>query len=194
MTKRICHLMFYFPCLLLLSYPDFSPQRIGRVTVLEVQDGDSIILLINKNKIRLRMNFIDAPEMDQRPAGENAKKYLTHIIKNCKEQLSLDRSGIDQYGRVLGELWCGKMSLNLAMIKSGHATVYIYAKFQNRGQKREYLNALKLARLKKIGFWREGIVNPYHWRAARKKASLPKRSRIRQNRRVSFSKEGKGFQ
>lgn len=193
MTKRICHLLIYIPFLTFATFPALGPDRLTDFKILDIHDGDSIKIEYQQSSLHVRLNFIDAPELEQKPWGEKARQKLSSLIKECKEELILQKSGTDQYGRILAELFCGKESLNQKMITTGFATVYIYAKFQNRAQKRNYLNSIRLARLHRRGFWLSGIINPYHWRAAHKKARLPNSKRLRQNSRVSKS-EGKGFQ
>ena len=193
MTKRICHLLITIPFLSLATFPAFSPDQLTRFKILEVHDGDSLKIDNQNRPLHIRLNHIDAPELEQKPWGELSRQKLNTLIKECKAELVLEKSGTDHYGRTLAELFCGSESLNQKMISTGLATVYIYAKFQNRTQKRNYLNSIRLARLHRLGFWSTGLINPYHWRAAHKKARLPKSKRVRQNRRVSNS-EGKGFQ
>lgn len=193
MTKRICHLLIYFPFLSFVTVPALGPDRLTGFKILDVHDGDSIKIEYHRKPLHVRLNYLDAPELEQKPWGEYARQKLSSLIKDCKHDLMLEKSGVDQYGRTLAELFCGLESLNQKMIVQGFATVYIYAKFQNRAQKRNYLNSIRLARLHRRGFWPTGIINPYHWRAAHKKAHLPNSKRVRQNNRVS-KKEGKGFQ
>ena len=193
MTKRICHLLITIPFISLATFPGLTPDHLTHFKILDVHDGDSLKIEYQKKRLHVRLNHIDAPELEQKPWGEHSRQKLSELIEECKESLRFEKTGIDQYGRTLAELFCGKESLNQKMISTGHATVYIYAKFQNRSQKRNYLNSIRLARLHRLGFWSTGLINPYHWRAAHKKARLPKSKRVRQNRRVSKS-EGKGFQ
>jgi micrococcal nuclease len=99
--------------------------------VVKVIDGDTIDALIDlgfnvKIKIRIRLNGINAPESRTRDKNEKklglaAKKRLGEL---CGDKLLLKSHGIGKYGRVLGELFGGGVSINNLLVAEGHAKEY----------------------------------------------------------------------
>ena len=126
------------------------------VSVVEVHDGDTVSVIINKKKERVRLIGIDAPEMGQRPWGEKAKKYLETLLSlsGWKVTLELDVEQRDKYDRILAYLRTtnGEM-INLLMLKNGYAMLYTVppnVKYVN-----ELRDAQREARDKRIGIWVE---------------------------------------
>lgn len=92
--------------------------------VKEVHDGDTVSVIINQKKEKVRLIGIDAPEIGQKPWGVEAKKYLETILSSSgwKVRLEFDIDKRDKYGRILAYLWTtrGEM-VNLLMLKKGYA-------------------------------------------------------------------------
>jgi endonuclease YncB( thermonuclease family) len=90
--------------------------------VIHISDGDTIhILTTEKEKYKIRLNDIDAPESKQafgNKSKENLKKYIYNknvtIVYNTK----------DKYGRILGTVYLNNHDINLQQVKDGFAWVY----------------------------------------------------------------------
>jgi len=73
-----------------------SLPRGFKVRVIEVYDGDTVIVRLNKRRYKIRIDGIDAPELEQAFGGES-KQYLTNLLLDkmiygvCK--------GTDKYAR-----------------------------------------------------------------------------------------------
>lgn len=102
--------------------PDHLPAK-----VIKVHDGDTVSIIINRKKEKLRLIGIDAPELRQHPWGTISKKHLNKIFEDSgwSVAVELDIEQRDKYGRLLGYIWTrdGKM-VNLEMIKGGYAVLY----------------------------------------------------------------------
>ncbi len=107
-------------------------------SVVKVVDGDTLKLDCQGTGFtKVRLYCIDAPEMGQKPWGEQSKRFLQAITPKEVILVEHDR---DRYGRLVGEVITtdeAKENLNLSAIWSGQAAVYPkYCKDQKyfRGQ------------------------------------------------------------
>ena len=119
--------------------------------VSKVVDGDTIHVTYKNQKIKIRLLYIDAPELKQ-PYGMESKEFLENIILKKDVIISCEKK--DFYDRELCEVFLyGSNSptyINAKMIKSGNAWVYK----SNRGN--DYLvNLENDALLNKRGLWRD---------------------------------------
>lgn len=103
-----------------------------------VTDGDTI----RCGNERIRLLAIDAPEMPGHCArGRNcvegdpfaSSDSLRAAMKD--QALTIERVGVDRYGRTLGMVYAGRRNLSCAQIEAGHA-VYV----------RRYDNGRRVAR------------------------------------------------
>jgi len=126
------------------------------VPVVIVHDGDTVSLIINKKQEKVRLIGIDAPEIGQKPWGEEAKRYLESILltSGWKVRIESDVEKTDQHGRTLAYVWTTDGSLiNLMMIKGGYALLYTIP--PNVKHAEEFSKAQAEARDKRLGLWSE---------------------------------------
>ncbi len=101
--------------------------------VIAIADGDTLTILTeDKERIRVRLQFIDAPEHDQ-DFGQRARQRLSELVFD--KVVTVEATGKDQYGRQLGKVVYRGSDINLEMIKSGLAWHYKY--FADREQRDE---------------------------------------------------------
>lgn len=130
---------------------------------VQVLDGDTIIFKRFGKEERVRLLYIDTPEEAQGRPARLATEYLKQRIEGKK--ISLKERGVDMYGRTLAVIYLGKTNINFEMIQKGMAFPYRFQKFKNSTQKRNYLLAFELAKLKRLGIFSESeILEPYHFR------------------------------
>jgi len=126
------------------------------VPVIRVHDGDTISVIMQAKKEKVRLVGIDAPELGQRPWGERAKKYLETLVdaSDRRVRLECDVAQRDTYGRSLAYVWTenGEM-INILMVKSGHAVLYTIP--PNVRYAHELREAQKEARDMGVGIWSE---------------------------------------
>ena len=129
--------------------------------VVKVQDGDTMNILTNKNeKIKIRLHGIDAPETGQ-DFSQKSKKYLSDLVAG--KNVTIVDMGKDQYNRVLGVVYAGKLNVNEEMIRSGLAWQYKY------NDDLKYLALQEEAQRKKLNIWSmKNPVEPWLWRKNRK--------------------------
>lgn len=124
------------------------------VSVVKVHDGDTVSVILNSRKEKVRLIGIDAPEIGQQPWGEETKKYLESLLSSSgwKIKLEYDVERRDKYGRILAYLRTadGKL-INLQMVRSGYAMLFTVP------PNVRYVNELKAAqqeaRERKLGIW-----------------------------------------
>ena len=139
------------------KYPFLRTQQDNdAVPVITVYDGDTVSIVISRKREKVRLIGIDAPEMGQKPWGEEAKRYLESILQNSdwKVRVEFDVEKTDQYGRVLAYIWTtDRRLINLMMIKSGYAMFYTVP--PNVKYAEEFGKAQAEARKERLGMWSE---------------------------------------
>jgi micrococcal nuclease len=139
------------------KYPFLRTQQGDQVVpVVIVNDGDTVSVLINKKREKVRLIGIDAPEIGQKPWGEEAKRYLESIINTSgwKVKIEFGVEKTDRYGRILAYIRTTDGSLiNLMMIRSGYAMLYTVP--PNVKYTEEFIKAQAEAREKRLGMWSE---------------------------------------
>ncbi len=116
--------------------------------VIHVADGDTVTcLLANKQKERIRLADIDAPESKQ-AFGNQSKQLLAKMVHG--QQIAVKTSGKDQYGRLIGTLYLNGQDVNYVMVRSGMAWVY-----KEYSKNPKYYLAQRNAQKAKLGLWRD---------------------------------------
>jgi endonuclease YncB( thermonuclease family) len=132
-------------------------------TVVSVADGDTITVLVEAERVKVRLAEIDAPERGQ-PWGRRAKQALTGKIAGHVVQVETKFN--DRYGRRVGHVVYSGRDINRELVREGHAWVY-----------RQWMRDATLlddeahARAAGAGLW--GLpeperVPPWQWREARR--------------------------
>ncbi len=116
--------------------------------VIHVADGDTVTcLLANKQKERIRLADIDAPESKQ-AFGNQSKQLLAKQVHG--QQVTIKPSGKDQYGRLIGTVYLNGQDINYVMVRSGMAWVY-----KEYSKNPKYYLAQRTAKKAKLGLWRD---------------------------------------
>lgn len=167
-TKVFLIVALFLLCLLLILtlYADET------ATVVEVVDGDTLMVEYNSKKESINLLGIDAPEsvmnkkaeIDSRTAGESlltitfkgidAKRFVERIVKKGDMVvMAFDVQARDQEGKLQGYVYLsdGRM-LNEEIVRAGYAKVAIAppnVKYQAR-----FMEAYKEARIYRRGLWK----------------------------------------
>ena len=135
-----------------------------RLRVLYTQDGDTVTCsrLVNgiATQARIRLAFIDAPELAQSPYGIAARAYFRSLLY-VHEPVEARIYGTDAYGRLIAEIIrlrdygnCG-----LRLVVGGYAAL-----LQCPTARSEYAAAQDIAQRKKAGIWRQPGLQQTPWR------------------------------
>ncbi|MBC8303832.1 MAG: thermonuclease family protein [Pelagibacterales bacterium] len=133
--------------------------------VVKVIDGDTIVVNYNNDRRKIRLLYIDAPEIDQ-AYGKDSKVFLKNMLSN--QTITVNTVKKDRYNRELSEIYLyfdgNPVFVNAKMIKSGNAWVY------KMNRKNEYLiNLENFARTHKSGLWLNNVaIEPWVFRKTRK--------------------------
>ena len=124
MVSRTRSVTFLFVVLISLTTVCYSFQY----KCTRVADGDTITVVSNGQKFRIRLVGIDAPEKSRRkhepgqPFSQKSKKYLASLVLN--KHVDIVSYGEDRYGRTLGVVYVDGKNINLKMVKAGLSEVY----------------------------------------------------------------------
>lgn len=131
--------------------------------VVKVADGDTLTILdAQRVKHKIRLYGIDTPEYDQ-PYFGAAKRALSKMVAN--KAVGIDVKDTDTYGRTVGVVYVDGGSVNLAMVRAGHA--WWYKRYA--GLNETLREAQEHAQAYELGLWKEpNPVAPWDWRRQRR--------------------------
>ena len=135
-----------------------------RLRILYTHDGDTVTCWRTVNgmatPVRVRLAFIDAPELAQSPYGVHARAYFRRLLY-VNEPVEARIYGQDAYGRLIAEIIrlrddgnCG-----LRLVVGGYAAL-----FQCPAARSEYAAAQDIAQRKNAGIWRQPGLHQTPWR------------------------------
>jgi micrococcal nuclease len=137
-----------------------------RGPVLEVADGDTLVVSCEGRPLRVRLDQIDAPEYRQ-PYGRRARKELAALVGG--REVRLQQHGLDYYDRVLATVWLEELDVNRELLRRGYAWAY-----------RRYLRDPALledeagARAGRLGLWQDPAPQaPWDFRPPPRTRSAP---------------------
>ena len=128
--------------------------------VVGVQDGDSLTVMRERQRVRVRLVGIDAPEHGQ-PFGDQSRKSLAMLC--WKKRASIAWLEKDSHQRLLGRVSCSGVDANAEQVRRGLAWASPLARDRE-------MNALQdAARRARKGLWADAApVKPWEWRRAAK--------------------------
>lgn len=167
LSYRIARAFLALPVLLVLiscpsdeshvSNPDFA--NLPAYKVNRVIDGDTVELLKDGKKTRVRLIGIDTPESvhPSNPVeafGREASAFTKSLLSGREVWSIADPEGdtIDQYGRTLAHLYRvpDGLWINYEIVRQGYGHVYTRARFKYREL---FRSAERNARQNRLGLW-----------------------------------------
>lgn len=146
--------------LLVLAAPAaWAETFVGKV--VRISDGDTLTILVEQKQITVRLLEIDAPEKKQ-AFGQRSRESLAQM---CAAQVAtVNASGRDKYGRLLGRVQCQGIDANSEQVRRGMAWVF------DRYVTDRTLYALQNeARMTQVGLWADKHPTaPWAWRKQHK--------------------------
>jgi endonuclease YncB( thermonuclease family) len=124
-----------------------------------VHDGDTVDASCDTGRLKVRVFGIDAPEIGQKPWGDNARTYLKALVPDGKVRVQVIDT--DRYGRSVARLYNGEQDLGLTMVRQGWAVMY-----SQYNTSSTYETAQAQAKRERLGVWsRPGAQQePWEWR------------------------------
>ena len=150
----------------------FSKSMIGELTadlsgpyeVVRVVDGDTIIVDIAGEDVRVRLIGIDTPESvadevvkENTEEGKEASAYTANLLEGNRVYLEYDQETTDEYGRTLCYVYLHDKStmINELLLKNGYARTMTIE--PNTKYKERFAAAELVAKETKAGFWGTGF-------------------------------------
>ena len=142
---------------LLFGTLSFGEMLVGKV--IKVYDGDTITMLVDGKKEKIRFYGVDAPEIKQ-SYGIQSRDFIRSKIMSKEVKVKVINT--DKYGRKIGKIYYkNKNYLNLESVKFGYSWWYKYYAPNEKDLK----TAQEQAKRCKIGLWKEkNPINPYKYR------------------------------
>ncbi len=168
MKSLLVKVLLSFP--LLLSSASALAQN-PSATVVSIGNGDTLRIRQSGQTTTVRLACIDSPERAQSPWGQQSTSRLKQLLPPGKpmQVRKIDR---DRYGRTVAELYVGKQSVNLQMIKEGQAVVYRQYLKGCAAIKDQYLQAETQAKKQRLGFWNQKPpVMPWDYRRGKRSSN-----------------------
>ena len=113
--------------------------------MVAIHDGDTLTALRRGRAVKIRLNAIDAPELDQ-PYGQQSRKSLSALCYD--RQATVETIGEDKYERVLARVRCGGLDINSEQLRRGMA--WHYAQYSRDPGLQ---NLEDEARSRRLGLW-----------------------------------------
>ena len=110
-------------CLLFVLFllPGILTAETFQGKCVSVVEGDTIGVMKNGKKTRVRLYGIDAPEKCQ-DYGIKAKKFTSGLVYG--KEVTVEVKGRDRYGRAIGRVFVNGTDVNLEIAKNGYAWHY----------------------------------------------------------------------
>lgn len=141
----------------------FEPVPIDTVTatgetgnVVGVIDGDTIDVMLNGQRVRVRYIGVNTPERDEACYAE-ATAANAALVQGKTVTLVKDRSETDVYDRLLRYVYVGDIFVNAQLVASGYAEAVLYQ--PDDAHYNEFLNLERQARSANLGCHPTGIFN-----------------------------------
>jgi len=137
-----------------ISVPIVSASTLHEV--VRVIDGDTIEVMYERVKRKVRYIGIDTPETvhPNKPVecmGKEASTYNSSLVTGKQVRLERDISDTDKYGRLLRYVYVDEMMVNEVLVREGYANVMTYP--PNVKYNERFLALEQEARAGKKGLW-----------------------------------------
>lgn len=166
MYFRPYFLSIYFIFILILL-PIYALAWSGKV--IDVIDGDSLIVLRGENEIEVRLYGIDSPAYDQ-PFGSEATKFTSKTA--CMKRVEVEGLDIDKNGRTVALVYIegDGECLNEELVRAGYA--WVYERYCHIRDCQHWQKLETVARVSDKGLWSQSNpIPPWEWRHGKRSES-----------------------
>jgi len=138
--------------------------------VVRVIDGDTIIVIHQGKRVRVKLYGIDTPESTQW-YGQNAKQFTSSQVLG--KDVSVQPIDIDRYGRTVTLVSIGNLAVNELLVEHGYA--WVYERYCKKAFCSKWKKLERKARREKRGLWKNpNGIPPWRYRhSRRRKAQAP---------------------
>lgn len=149
--------------LLLVSFVSANAVVL-RGVVIEVPDGQSVVVFSGGRKFTVVLKGVDAPELAQ-DFGDASRQHLAYLVLDKTVEIDFSQLHGDH---VIGKVICNQLDMGLQVIRDG-AAWHDKAASQSlsEAERSVYAEAQQLARNELRGLWQDGTpMPPWEWRRA----------------------------
>ena len=144
--------------------PAVASLNLPSATVVSVGDGDTLRMDYQGQSVTVRFACVDAPENSQTPWGPASTERLRQLTPRGST-IQFREADIDQFGRMVAEVYAGSQNINLQMVSEGHAVVYTQFLRSCPETQDQLLAAEAQARQRRLNFWNQpNPVMPWDYR------------------------------
>jgi endonuclease YncB( thermonuclease family)/thiol-disulfide isomerase/thioredoxin len=158
------HAKSFFVLLFLLLAAIPASAVVLRGVVVEVRDGQSVVVLSGGRKFTVVMKGVDAPELAQE-FGEASRQHLAYLVLDKNVDIEFSQL---QGDHVIGKVVCNQLDMGLQVIRDGAAWYEkVGGQSLSEAERSVYADAQQLAREESRGLWQDGTpMPPWEWRRA----------------------------
>ena len=113
--------MRYLSLFLLLISFTATAETVHQGKIVRSVDGDTLVLLVEQQRLKIRLSDIDTPERKQ-SFGTRAKQALSDLAFG--KMARVVEVTIDRYGRIVGPVYVDGIDMNRELVAQGYAWVY----------------------------------------------------------------------
>jgi endonuclease YncB( thermonuclease family) len=152
-------------CLLLLCLPALARATSLQAKVVEIVDGNTMIVINVNRRIKVVLKGSDAPE-DSQPFGDVARQHLADLVLG--KEVLVDYTELGRDGHLVAKVFCNEMDVGQQMIRDGVAWYdRTYEKDLSELEQQLYEESELAARSEHRGLWQEAApVAPWQFRLA----------------------------
>lgn len=153
-TRPIVIISFFTLIASLIYNPSFASTKILIGKLENVVDGNTIIVLVGSETVRVRLYGIVCP--DERKSVEDlTRNAIIDLIG--EDQIEIIPEFEDRFGRVLANVYVGETNISEALIQKGYAIVC--PEYCKKSYCSDWYSLERAARKQKIGMWSDPIFN-----------------------------------
>lgn len=155
-----------------LALPSFASASGLQAKVMEVVEGDTIVVQNINRQLKLKLRGVDAPEKDQ-PFADVARQHLADLVLG--KVVLVDFSSLGTEKDLVGKVYLDKMDVGQQVIRDGAAWFDKEDGKELSAQDRSlYARSEEAARNERRGIWQDSQPTPpWEWR---ERARLAKRA------------------
>ena len=162
MHKQFLSIIVSVTILLLIITPDITNAEGKPITdnyhyCSYVIDGDTIVVMIDGRREKVRLIGVDTPEKDgpytkKEPFSREAAVFTKKMAEGKYVELKYDLERRDKYGRILAYVYLENGTfLNAELIKQGYGKVFRKFQFKHRDN---FIRYEQEARKNRMGLWK----------------------------------------
>jgi endonuclease YncB( thermonuclease family) len=154
-----------FACLLLLCLPALARATSLQAKVVEIVDGNTMIVINVNRRIKIVLKGSDAPE-DSQLFYDVARQHLADLVLG--KEVLVDYTELGRDGHLVAKVFCNEMDVGQQMIRDGVAWYdRAYEKDLSQLERQLYEESEQAARSEHRGIWQEAApVAPWQFRLA----------------------------